>query len=117
MAKKAPIKVEKAKITDVPQIHKLVNHFAGKGEMLARPLSEIYENLRDFFVVRKGKRVIGCAALHIMWEDLAEVKSVAVAEDQQRIGVGKELIDVCLREARELWINTVFCFTYKPEVF
>ena len=60
---------------------------------------------------------MGCAALHIMWSDLAEVKSVAVVEDQQRIGVGSQLIDVCLREARELGINTVFCFTYKPEFF
>ena len=78
MVRNSSIKVEKANISEVPRIHKLVNSFAGRGEMLARPLSEIYENIRDFVVVRKGKRIIGCAALHVLWSDLAEIKSVAV---------------------------------------
>jgi amino-acid N-acetyltransferase len=110
-------KVEKARIGDVPQMHKLINFFADRGEMLARPLSEIYENIRDFFVIRKGKRVVACAALHISWSDLAEVKSVAVAEDCQRQSVGTQLIKACLKEARELGLPTVFCLTYKPGFF
>jgi len=62
------MKVEKAKISDAQLIHELVNSFADKGEMLPRALSEIYENLRDFFVVRgKNNKVIGCVALHINW--------------------------------------------------
>ena len=64
--------VEKARIQDVSQIHQLVNHFADKGEMLGRPLSELYENIRDFFVIRQDERVIACAALHVNWSDLAE---------------------------------------------
>jgi amino-acid N-acetyltransferase len=110
-------KVEKARISDVPQIHKLINFFADRGEMLARPLSEIYENIRDFFVIRKDKRVIACAALHISWADLAEVKSMAVAEDCQRQGIGDQLIKACLEEARGLGLPTVFCLTYKPGFF
>lgn len=117
MVKKTLIKVEKAKIGDVPRIHKLINTFAGRGEMLARPLSELYENIRDFFVVRKGKQIIGCAALHVMWSDLAEVKSVAVDAEQQKLGVGNELVSACLNEAKELGIATVFCLTYKPKFF
>lgn len=117
MAKKKTIKVEKAKISDVPHIHKLVNTFAGRGEMLARPLSEIYENIRDFVVVRKGDQVVGCAALHVMWSDLAEIKSVAVDEESQKQGVGGEMVGICIEEARELGIDTVFCLTYKPMVF
>ena len=117
MAKNNSIKVEKAKISEVPRIHKLVNTFAGRGEMLARPLSEIYENIRDFVVVRKGKRIIGCAALHVMWSDLAEIKSVAVDEELQRQGVGNELVTALLKEAEELGITTVFCLTYKPKFF
>lgn len=117
MAKKAPVKVEKARISDVPQIHKLINHFANRGEMLARSLSEIYEAIRDFYVVRKGKKVVGCAALHIMWSDLAEIKSVAVDEELQRQGVGEQLITACLDEARELGTANVFCLTYKPAFF
>jgi len=109
--------VEKARITDVTQIHELINYFADKGEMLARPLSEIYESIRDYFIVREDERVIACAALHVNWSDLAEVKSVAVAEDNQRQGVGDQLIEACLAEAKELGIPTVFCLTYKPVFF
>jgi amino-acid N-acetyltransferase len=85
--------------------------------MLARSLSEIYENIRDFVVVRKGKRIIGCAALHVMWSDLAEIKSVAVDEELQRQRVGYELVTALLKEAKELGISTVFCLTYKPMFF
>ncbi|MFC1992563.1 N-acetyltransferase [Chloroflexota bacterium] len=109
--------VEKATIGDVPQIHQLVNYFAGKDEMLARSLSEIYENLRDYFVIRHGEQVIACAALHVSWSDLAEIKSVAVAEDSQEHGLGAQLIGACIKEAKELGIPTVFCLTYKPAFF
>jgi amino-acid N-acetyltransferase len=111
------MKLEKAKISDVPEMHKLINSFAEKGEMLARPLSEIYENIRDFFVVKEGERVIGCAALHVCWSDLAEIKSVAVAEDKQDRKVGAKLLEACLADAKALGIPTVFCLTYKPGFF
>ncbi|MFC2056906.1 N-acetyltransferase [Chloroflexota bacterium] len=109
--------VEKAKISDATQMHKLINFFADKGVMLARPLSEIYENIRDHFVFREDERVIACASLHISWADLAEIKSVAVAEESQRQGIGGRLIEACLDEARELGIPTVFCLTYQPSFF
>ena len=109
--------VEKARIKDVPQIHKLINCFADRDEMLARSLSEIYENIRDYFVIRQGERVIACAALHVSWADLAEIKSVAVAEDSQQQGIGTQLIEACLKEAEELGIATIFCLTYQPSFF
>jgi len=111
------LKVEKARISDVPQIHQLINYFADKGEMLPRPLSELYENIRDYFVVRQGERMIACVALHISWSDLAEVKSLAVAEDSQEQGIGAQLVKACLKEAEELGIATIFCLTYKPAFF
>ncbi len=111
------MKVEKAKINDAQQIHELVNSFAEKGEMLPRALSEIYENLRDFFVIRDNGQVVGCVALHISWADLAEIKSLAVREDNQAQGLGSLLIRACLDEAKELGIPTVFCLTYKPAFF
>lgn len=110
-------RMEKARIKDVPQMHQLINNFADKGLMLPRPLSEIYENVRDYFVVRQGERVIGCAALHISWSDLAEIKSVAVAEDGQRQRIGAQLVDACLTEAKGLGIPTIFCLTYQPTFF
>jgi amino-acid N-acetyltransferase len=109
--------VEKAKISDVTQIHKLVNGFAEKGLMLARPLSEIYESVRDFYVIREKGEVVACAALHITWSDLAEIRSVAVAEDKQRRGLGAKLVAACLEEAKSLGIDAVFCFTYQPQFF
>ncbi|MBA7518293.1 Amino-acid acetyltransferase [subsurface metagenome] len=111
------MKPEKARVSDVPQMHKLINSFADKGEMLARSLSEIYENIRDYFVVRQGERVIACGALHISWSDLAEIKSLAVTEDSQRKGIGARMMAACLREAKELGIPTIFCLTYKPAFF
>jgi amino-acid N-acetyltransferase len=110
-------KVEKAKIADVPQIHKLINSFADKGQMLARPLSELYESIRDFFVIRDGDEVIACAALAVAWSDLAEIRSVAVLEERQKKGVGARLVAACLKEAEVLGLETVFCFTYRPEFF
>jgi len=109
--------VEKARISDVTQMHELINYFADKDEMLPRPLSEIYENIRDYFVVRQGERIIACAALHVMWSDLAEIKSVAVAEGSQGRGIGDQLVEACLKEAKELGMPTVFCLTYKPAFF
>ena len=109
--------IEKAKISDVTQMHQLINSFADKGEMLARSLSELYEDIRDYFVVKQGERVIACAALHVSWSDLAEIKSLAVAEDSQEQGIGTQLVEACLREAKELGIPTIFCLTYKPAFF
>jgi amino-acid N-acetyltransferase len=111
------LKVEKARISDIPQMHELINYFAERDEMLPRPLSELYENIRDYFVVRQGERVIACVALHVSWSDLAEIKSLAVAEDSQEQGIGAQLVNACLKEAEELGINTVFCLTYKPTFF
>jgi amino-acid N-acetyltransferase len=109
--------IEKARVNDATQMHKLINYFAKKDEMLARPLSEIYENIRDYFVVREGERLIACVALHVVWSDLAEVKSLAVAEDSQEQGIGARLVTACLNEARGLGMPAVFCLTYKPEFF
>ncbi len=111
------MEVEKARIGDAPQIHKLVNYFATKGEMLPRALSEIYENIRDFFVVRVDDQLIACAALHIYWSNIAEIRGVAVSEDSQHQGIGASLVEACLREANGLGIAQIFCLTYKPGFF
>jgi len=111
------VKSEKARIADIPQIQKLVNHFAAKGEMLPRALSELYENVRDLHVVRSGEEVIGCAALHVFWSDLAEIRGVAVVEEMHDQGVGAVIIEACIDEARNLGINTIFCLTNSPDYF
>ena len=112
------IKVEKARISDAQRIHELVNSFADRGEMLPQALSEIYENLRDFFVIRdSNKQVIGCVALHINWADLAEIKALAVSGDKQAQGLGSVLVEACINEAIDLGIPTILCLSYKPAFF
>jgi amino-acid N-acetyltransferase len=110
-------RIEKATMADAPRIQELVSSFAAIGEMLPRPLAEIYEHLRDFFIVRERQEVVACAALHIMWEDLAEVRSLAVVENNQDQGVGLLLVNACLEEARRLGIRTVFALTQQPAFF
>ena len=110
-------RIEKATMADAPRIQELVSSFAAIGEMLPRPLAEIYEHLRDFFIVRERQEVVACAALHIMWEDLAEVRSLAVVENNQDQGVGLLLVNACLEEARRLGLRTVFALTQQPAFF
>ncbi len=114
---KTDIKVERARVTDASSMHRLINHFAEQGEMLPRALSEIYENIRDYFVVRGENRIIGCIALHVNWLDLAEIKSLAVDKKSQNQGIGSSLVRACLDEAKELAIPTVFCLTRRPAFF
>ena len=109
--------IRKARIQDVAAIHRLINFWAEKGEMLARSLNEIYENLRDYFVYCKDEKMLGCAALHIMWEDLGEVKSVAVAPEYQSKGIGTQLLKRCLAEAKELGLPRVFALSFNPNFF
>ena len=109
--------LRKAQIKDVKEIQKLLTHFASRGDMLSRSLSELYEAIRDFYIVEEQGRLVGTAALHIVWEDLAEIRSVAVAEDAGRKGIGTQVVRACLDEARDLGLKRVFCLTYKPEFF
>jgi amino-acid N-acetyltransferase len=110
--------IRKARMKDVKAIQKLIAEYARKGDMLPRSLSEIYENLRDYFVyVQDGKEVIGAAAIHIMWEDLAEVRSLAVRDGNMGRGVGTQLVETCISEAIVLGISRVFALTYKPDFF
>jgi len=109
--------IRKAKVKDIKNIQALINVFAKQDLMLARSLNELFEFIRDFWVIEENKKVIGCAAMHISWEDLAEIKSLAVAKNKQRKGIGRELVSACLKEAKDLGAKKVFVLTYKPEFF
>ena len=105
-------------MADVKGIHGLIAEYAKKGDMLPRSLTDIYENLRDYFVfLGDDGELVGSAAIHIMWEDLAEVRSLAVREGRMRRGVGTQLVESCISEAIMLGIARVFALTYKPEFF
>ena len=107
----------KAIPNDVEYIHKLVNQFAKKDLMLPRSLSEIYENLRDYYVYEHNEKIAGCAALHIYWKDLAEIRSVAVEEILQKNGIATKLMKICIEEGKSLNIKKIFVLTFAPEFF
>jgi len=102
---------------DVEPIFALVTLFARREMMLGRSRADLYEGLRDFVVADSSGRVIGCGALTIEWDNLAEIKSLAVAPRRQRRGVGRRLVKACLAEARRLGIGQVFALTSSPGFF
>ncbi|MBU1147201.1 MAG: N-acetyltransferase [Candidatus Omnitrophica bacterium] len=109
--------IRKAVINEVKEIQELINFYAKKDKMLPRSVNELYENLRDFFVYEKDGKIAGCVALHISWEDLAEIKSLAVMESKQKQKIGTALVDAGLEDARKLKVRRVFALTYVPEFF
>ncbi len=112
------ISIRKAIIGDVGRIQALVNHYASKETMLGLSLSEIYDQIRDFTVAEGPRRtLIGVCALHVIWDDLAEIRSLAVDPKIRRRGVGRSLVEHCLEEARGLQIPKVFALTYQAEFF
>jgi amino-acid N-acetyltransferase len=110
--------IRKAKTPDVKKIGQLINACAREGgSLLPRSPNELYENMRDFFVWEEGRRILGCCALHISWEDLAEVKSLAVTSGARRKGIGGKLLNRAFREAEALGIKKIFVLTNQKEFF
>ena len=117
MGEEANLTVRKAVIGDVATIQNLANHFASEGAMLPLSLSEIYEHIRDFSVAEKDGDVVGVCALHVIWEDLAEVRSLAVDPCCRDLGIGRAMVESCLEEAGRLRLHQVFALTYEEEFF
>jgi amino-acid N-acetyltransferase len=111
------LKIKKAAITDVKDIQKMVNEFARREEMIPRSINELYENLRDFFVAEDDNGITGVCALHVLWDDLAEIRSLAVHKESQGAGIGSRLVKHCLADAKKLGISRVFALTYRPTFF
>ena len=112
------LNIRPARVGDVPAIQELIRTFADRKLMIRRSLGELYESIREFIVATDDDgRVVGCAALHVFWEDLAELKCLAVSEQMHGHGVGRLLVDRCWEAARELELQTVFTLTYVPDFF
>jgi len=114
---KSKIRTRKAILPDVPSIHALIAHYADAGLLLPRTIGELCENVRDFTVVEQKGSVIGCGALHLYGQHLAEVRSIAVHNDAQRQGAGSRLIEALLKEATQHQIAQVCLFTRSPRYF
>lgn len=110
--------IRRARITDIRRIKQLIDNHMQEGFMLPRPLNELFEHVREFFVYEEDGVVYGCVGLHIFWSNLAEIKALVVDREHGRNrGWGKALIDACLEEARELQISQVFALTQIPDFF
>ena len=111
--------IRKATIKDVKAIHQLLHEYGKKEELLARPLSELYDHVRDFWVYadQDNNQLIGCCALQFCWEDLAEIRSLAVQPEHLGKNIGTELTKTVLQEATSFNVKKVFTLTYKPDFF
>jgi len=109
--------IRKAILTDVKAIQSLVKQYADSGQMLPRTLNELYEHLRDFHVYEENGSLLGVCALHVSWDGLAEIRSLAVHQERVKRGIGAALVRQCLEEAVALQVDRVFVLTYQPGFF
>ncbi len=109
--------IRRAHVDDVEQMASLINGYAAQGLMLPKTEAQLYNNLRDFIVADVDGSVVGCAGLKITWRNLAEIVSLAVAQEWQGRGLGRGLCEPLIEDARALSIPTVFTLTYQVAFF
>ena len=109
--------VRRARTTDVPGIRALVDTFTGDRRLLVKATVTLYEDVQEFWVAVDGEQVVGCGAVHVLWEDLAEVRTLAVTPGAQGQGVGAALLTRLVEQARELGVRRLFCLTFETGFF
>ncbi|MDR0401776.1 MAG: N-acetyltransferase, partial [Endomicrobium sp.] len=109
--------IRPAKVTDTKKIHEIIEHYANNKKMLHKSLNILYEDIQEFVVIEDNKKVIACGALHVSWEDLAEIKSLAVLDKYQRQGFGRKIVNNLQKNAKSLGINKVFVLSFNPKFF
>ena len=111
--------IRKATIKDIKAIHALLHQYGREGQLLPRPLSVLYDHVRDFtvYVDNKDGGVLGCCALQFCWDDLAEIRSLAVHPEHVGKGIGSKLVEHALSDAKSFGIQKVFALTYRPSFF
>jgi amino-acid N-acetyltransferase len=109
--------IRKATVRDVPAIVALVNETAQKGLVLPKSLNQVYQNIRDYVISEEDGKIVACAALHVLWEDLAEVRSLVVHAQRRGKGMGRQLVATLVKQARDLGVPRVFALTYQQEFF
>ena len=111
------IKVRPARTSDVKSIRELVDSYAAPGQMLSKETVTLYESVQEFIVAELDGAIIGCGALHVLWEDLAEVRTVAVAENFHKQGIGHLILNKIIERAREVGVKRIFCLTFQTQFF
>ena len=103
--------------SDVKAIRELVDSYAAPGQMLAKETVTLYESVQEFVVAEEDGVIIGCGALHVLWEDLAEVRTVAVDKNWHKKGVGHQIMEAIIERARTVGVQRIFCLTFQTEFF
>ncbi|MEU7897251.1 amino-acid N-acetyltransferase [Nonomuraea sp. NPDC049152] len=112
------IVVRRARTPDVRSIRRLVDIYAGAGrKLLEKATVTLYEDVQEFWVAERGGQVVGCGALHVLWEDLAEIRTVAVDPAVKGSGIGHRIVTALVRTARDLGLRRVFCLTFEVDFF
>nr|WP_263248890.1 amino-acid N-acetyltransferase [Saccharopolyspora rosea] len=112
----APAEVRPARVGDVPAIKRLIDHYAGK-VVLGKELVTLYEDVQEFWVAEHTGAVVGCGALHVLWEDLAEIRTVAVDPTSKGLGIGHALVERLIDTASELGLQRIFVLTFETAFF
>jgi amino-acid N-acetyltransferase len=112
------IVVRRARTPDVRTIRRLVDTYAGAGQrLLEKATVTLYEDVQEFWIAERGGQVVGCGALHVLWEDLAEIRTVAVNPEFRGLGIGHRIVSSLIITARELGLRRVFCLTFEVDFF
>ncbi|CAB4579432.1 unannotated protein [freshwater metagenome] len=111
------IEIRPARSTDVKGIRKLIDTYAPQRRLLSKETVTLYESVQEFSVAVENGEIVGCGAIHVLWEDLAEVRTVAVAENLRRQGVGHKIMEAVIQRAREIGVKRIFCLTFETEFF
>jgi amino-acid N-acetyltransferase len=109
--------VRSAKTGDVKQIRKIVDDYADQKRLLSKETVTLFEAVQEFTVAEIDGEIVGCGALHVLWEDLAEVRTVAVIESMHGKGIGHQLLESILEKAKEIGVKKVFCLTFETKFF
>jgi len=109
--------IRSAKTSDVRAIRGLVDSYAAPGQMLAKETVTLYEGVQEFTVAELDGKIVGCGALHTLWEDLAEVRTVAVEKSMHKQGIGHQILERIIERAREIGVERIFCLTFQTEFF
>jgi amino-acid N-acetyltransferase len=111
------LKIRPAKTKDVVTIRKLIDTYAPERILLSKATVTLYEAVPDFLVIEKDDKVIGAGAVHVLWEDLAEVRTVAVFPEYKKQGIGSQLLEALIEKAKVLGVKRLFCLTFELKFF
>jgi amino-acid N-acetyltransferase len=111
------MEIRPARTSDIKGIRQLIDSYAPQGRLLSKETVTLYESVQEFTVAVEGDHVVGCGALHVLWEDLAEVRTVAVAENLRGKGVGHQILDSIIARAQTIGVKRIFCLTFETKFF